>query len=208
MIYTIGDSHSKFAWEKINGVKCYHIGPKLMYSFCPENYKIQNVKDTDCVVFCFGEIDIRCHVCKHTKDNNEEIIMTNLCDNYIKTVNTIREKKSIKNVFIYNVIPTRRIDSVEYYDVSKIKKYIPYDEKDAMPFPFIGSDEQRKSNCLFMNQLLKELSKENFFGFIDIYDKYIDEDGFLDMRLSDGSVHIDDETYLKQYIDNYLKQFL
>ena len=40
--------------------------------------------------------------------------------------------------------------------------------------------------------------------FFDVYESYIDSNGFLDKKLSDGSVHIRDGCFLKEFINNYL----
>ncbi|MFN9903947.1 MAG: hypothetical protein ACK55Z_35255, partial [bacterium] len=52
------------------------------------------------------------------------------------------------------------------------EEYQEYDEESAQPYPFIGSDIERKEYTILMNEKLKFLCKKNNFGFIDIYDKY------------------------------------
>ena len=47
------------------------------------------------------------------------------------------------------------------------------------------------------------MSKNNWV-FIDIYKNYADNNGFLNKFLSDGSVHIRDGTYLKDFVNTYL----
>ena len=40
--------------------------------------------------------------------------------------------------------------------------------------------------------------------FIDIYNDYSDENGFLDKRLSDGNVHIYDSRYLENFLSTVI----
>ena len=74
IIHTIGDSHSSFGWKTINNVKIHHIGAKLCYSFGKKGFDDYNIlQEIECgevVVFCFGEVDCRCHIIKQiTKEN-------------------------------------------------------------------------------------------------------------------------------------------
>jgi hypothetical protein len=66
-IHTVGDSHSYYGWS---GIIHHHLGAVLCYSFGKEKLNkcdIRNfdIKDGDTVIFCFGEIDCRCHIHKH-----------------------------------------------------------------------------------------------------------------------------------------------
>lgn len=57
-------------------IKVNHLGPILCYSF--GNQKMnrcniscsENIRDNDSIVFCFGEIDCRCHIRKHITSEN------------------------------------------------------------------------------------------------------------------------------------------
>ena len=65
-----------------------------------------------------------------------------------------------------------------------------------------GPDEARKQYALHMNSDLKVLCSMYGFTFIDVYEAYSDEEGFLNRSLSDGQIHIGDPKFLY----NYLKQ--
>jgi len=88
-IHTFGDSHSYFGWDNIPNVKIHHLGPKLCYSIGRDGINIKDnsnvcsfgkngitikdnavVKENDVVIFCFGEIDCRCHVHKYITPTN------------------------------------------------------------------------------------------------------------------------------------------
>jgi hypothetical protein len=204
MIYTIGDSHSKFGWSKIDNVIVNWLGPKLMFTFNEADFNIANINDQDSTVFCFGEIDCRCHIKKHIINGDYTTLIKNMALDYVSKILKIKQSRKIKNVFIYNILPTRRVDSKEPYMIS-CETYQEYNRELAEPYPFIGSDEERKEYTIFFNSELQMLAERNGLGFIDIYHHYTDQDGHLNINLSDGTVHIGDEKYLKEYLKNYLK---
>lgn len=188
-IHTVGDSHSNFGWP-VDTIK-HWLGPVLCYSFGEENLKKCDIRDfglkeNDVIIFCFGEIDCRCHVNKHVTENTSyESIIDNIIDNYIKSIKINLEAIQIKiKVCVYNVVPP-----VQKNNTSENSDY-----------PFLGSDEERKSYILYFNKKLKFKCDENGFIFFDIYNHYIDENGFLKKEMSDGVVHISDGTHLNNFI--------
>ena len=191
MIHTFGDSHSTFGWRKLKKVVGHHLGAVLCYSFGNENLKRCNIsnfniKNGDSVVFCFGEIDCRCHIKKHiNNENTYQHIIDNIVSKYIKAIqlNIKKCKVKLKNICIYNVVPP-----IEKHNTKENRKY-----------PFLGSDQERKSYTLYFNKKLKEKCNENNWIFVDVYDKYCDDNGFLRKDLSDGNVHIKNEKYLKEF---------
>lgn len=203
MIYTFGDSHSKFGWERIDGVVYNHIGPKLMFNFRKDIFKFVNMSDEDSLVFCFGEIDVRCHIKKHVIDDNYQDLITNMCNTYISEILKIKKEHNIKSVHIYSVTPTRRVDSKEPYNIT-CATYQVYNKEKAEPFPFIGSDSERKNYTLFINSELNKLAQQNNLGFINVYQDYIDKDGYLNMNLSDGTVHIENKSFLENRIKHLM----
>tara|TARA_Y100000389_G_scaffold178389_1_gene191550 strand:+ start:281 stop:871 length:591 start_codon:yes stop_codon:yes gene_type:complete len=158
----------------------HHFYGKLMYSFgklslnvC--NIKNYNVKDNDIVIFCFGEIDCRNHVHKHiSQTTNYKSVIDLLTINYFNAINDNINQYTKLHVCVYNIIPpTKKF----YCDPSH-------------PYPFLGTDEERKLYYTYMNQKLKELCAENNFLFFDIYNDSCDKDGFLKKEFSDGNVHL------------------
>jgi hypothetical protein len=180
-IYTIGDSHAWHGWLHIPNVITLERGPMLMHSIGSEVNRINHAKglpEDAILCFCWGEIDCRCHVNKYPP--YQKTIDT-LVENYIKTVSC--SKETHKDIWIFNVVPPpRRISVIE-----------------NPSFPFLGSDEERLSYVKYMNKKLSESE----FVFVDVYDKYADNDGFLNMSLSDGHVHIRDTRYLIEWINQH-----
>ena len=197
-IHTIGDSHSSneiSGWGDCDNIISHHIGPTLCYSFGKENIKRCdisnfNIKDNDTIIFCFGEIDCRCHIHKHiTSIKSYTMIIDEIINNYIDAIKINVEKCNVKlkNICIYNVVPT-----VQRYNTNENPEY-----------PYLGSDEERKKYVLYFNKCLKEKCIENNWIFFDVYNSYIDNNGYLNKQLSDGNVHIKNGFFIKNFIDTY-----
>ena len=189
-IHTFGDSHSYNGWY---GITTHHLGPVLCYSFGMEklnrcDIRNFNIKDNDTIIFCFGEIDCRCHIYKHINETNTyEDIINNIVDNYFEAIklNIITSHLKLKNICVYNVVPP-----TQKHNTSENPK-----------FPYLGTDTERKQYVLYFNKKLKEKCSENNYIFFDVYDKYADENGFLSKILSDGNVHIKKTVYITDFIN-------
>ena len=203
-IHTYGDSHSTFygAWVdgkvgntivkgiKINGVniKANHLGPKLAYSFGRDKKQVvKDVRKGDIVVFCLGEIDCRCQIHKYAPNWKESI--DNIVTNYLETVKLNVEKFTGIKTCIFNVVPSLERD-----------KPINARLKNDKTLPALGSDAERKGYTEYMNEKLREGCEENDYIFIDVYDKYCDEDGYLNRELSDANCHIRNPIYIKEFL--------
>ena len=189
-IHTIGDSHSCNGWT---GIIEHHLGPVLCYSFGKEklnrcDIRNCNIKDGDTIVFSFGEIDCRCHVHKYITDTiTYEDIINNIVDNYFDAIalNISITQIKFKNVCVYNIVPP-----IQKYNTCENPEY-----------PYLGTDEERKNYALYFNKKLKEKCIDKEYIFFDIYDKYIDENGFLRKDLSDNNVHIRNGVYISNFIN-------
>lgn len=200
-IHTFGDSHSNTGWHSLPvtyNIQRNHLGPKLAFTLGREktnllNLNNYNISSDDVVVFCFGEIDCRCHVHKHiTPDMTYMHVVENIVDLYINAVCEIIDQSKIKpkRTCVYNVVPP--------VNPGIKTKCLNRD------FPFIGSDHERKQYITYFNSLLKQKCKKHDFIFIDIYSDYADSQGFLNIKLSDRSVHIGNPCHLKKFIDAYI----
>lgn len=199
IIHTIGDSHASnkiSGWKDCKNIKYHYLGPILCYSFGKEklnrcDLRKFDIKDNDTIVFCLGEIDCRCHINKYvTKENTYQNIINNIVNDYIDAINININSCEItlKNICIYNIVPpVQKINTVE-----------------NLQYPYRGSDQERKQYVLYFNKLLKQKCKENNWIFFDIYDFYIDDNGFLNKKFSDNNVHIKNGLYIQNFINNYL----
>jgi hypothetical protein len=197
-IHTFGDSHSLLGWNYCNNIIVHHIGPVLCYSFGKEKLNRCDiskfgVKDDDTVIFCFGEIDCRCHIYKHvTKNNTYKMIIDDIVNNYVDAIkiNVNKCNVKLKNICIYNVVPPPQPSLTALGGPSD--------------YPYRGNDEERKSYILYFNNCLKQKCIENDWIYFDIYNSYIDDYGFLSTKLSDQTVHIQNGIFLRQFINKYL----
>ncbi len=188
-IHTIGDSHSCNGWVDVIN---HHLGPILCYSFGKEkldrcDIRKFNIKDGDTIIFCLGEIDCRNHVHKHITDTTTyQEIINNIIDNYFEAIelNVTVSQIKLKNICIYNIVPPINIGDNNY--------------------SYLGTDKQRKQYILYFNKKLKEKCIEKKYIFFDIYNDYIDENGFLKKELSDGCVHIKNGIYISKFIKENL----
>ena len=193
-IHTIGDSHSYFGWSE--GVIKHHIGPLLCYTIGIQkldrlDIRNYNIYDGDTIIFCLGEVDCRCHIHKHITDIlTYEMIIDDIINNYFEAIDlniTISNIK-FKHICVYNVVPP-------------VKKN---DTSENQEFPFLGTDEERKSYVLYFNKKIKEKCIEYNYIFFDVYNDYSCENGYIINNLSDGHVHIKDSTYITNFINKYL----
>jgi hypothetical protein len=192
-IHTIGDSHSGVGWT---GIIRHHLGATLCYSFGKEklnrcDIRNFNIKDGDTIVFCLGEIDCRCHIHKHISDTvTYQDIIDNIVTNYFDTIelNVCISRIKLKNVCVFNVVPP-------------VQKYTCWNNPE---YPFLGTDEERKQYVLYFNKKIKEKCEDKGYVFFNVYDKYIDENGFLRKDLSDGEVHIGNGIHITNFIKENL----
>jgi len=146
------------------------------------------IQEGETIVFCFGEIDCRCHVHKHiTESLSYTDIIDRIVNNYFDAIdlNIIESGFTNLKVCVYNVVPPIEREKTVFENPD---------------FPFLGSDNERKMYVLYFNAKLKEKCSEKGYIFVDIFDKYATEDGFMNTNLSDGNVHILDKTYLEEFI--------
>ena len=192
-IHTIGDSHSLFGWRDMKNVVTHHLGPILCYSFGRDNLKRLDIRnfelnDGDCIVFCMGEIDCRCHVHKHVNPQRPyTIIIDEIVDKYMNAINMNVQSciVKLKAVCVFNVVPPVQ------------RKNTPENRE----YPYLGSDEERKKYVLYFNTCLQEKCKENNFTYIDVYDFYTDNNGFMNKKYSDGKVHIQNPYYITEFVN-------
>jgi len=173
-IYTLGDSHSWHAWLNIPEVTVKTIGPMTMHGMATgSSFGLKEIPKGSYLICCWGEIDCRCHV--HNHQPWQECI-NKLVEGYLEK---IKEFAKDYKVILFNVVPPPKAEKV-------VEKWGGKD------FPFVGSNEVRLQYVKYMNKKLKESG----YPFIDVYDHYCDEDGFM----LDGNVHIKDEQPLIDWL--------
>lgn len=185
MIYTVGDSHAWHGWCLIPGVKVKNSGPMTMFALGRDLSDVCfDIPQDGIIVFCWGEVDARCHIFKYPP---YEECMDKLVENFLKAIIlNVTHRWNRKDVYIYNVLPPPRRDVLT-----------PSLTPENTSFPFRGSDQERLSFVTGINKRLKKLP----FNLVDVYEKYSDKDGFLNMEMSDGHVHIADPKPLMEFFN-------
>jgi hypothetical protein len=134
------------------------------------------------VCFCWGEIDCRCHVFKHPPfmETIDELVK-----NYFEAIEKNVVGRDPKDIWIYNVVPPPQRD-------------IPGRAWAENPgYPFLGNDQERLSFVRHMNEKLRETK----YTFVDLFDRYSDENGFLNLKMSDDGTHVSDPAPLQEWIN-------
>jgi len=183
IIYTVGDSHGWHTWLQIHGVKTNYVGgPMTMHSFGemidkPNHEHLEGIPLDAIVCFCLGEIDCRCYV--HTFQPWQATI-DRLVAKFHRAITWCTQGRNPKLIWTYFVVPPVR-NAIE-----------------SSSYPFRGSLEERVMYARYMNKKLKELP----YTFVDLYDKYSDEDGCMKESVSDAHVHIENPNFLIDWISN------
>lgn len=177
-LYTFGDSHSDWPYDifkKVNSrvilhnhsvhAKTLHGATRFGLKFV--NFKRAGVRNNSIVMLNFGEIDSRSHLHKfQNKGLYREIRrLVSAYENLI--LENIRLVPCV-HIWIGGLVPT-----------AEHSKFDP-----------LGSSYERLLYSRLLNEEIHRMAKRNEFFFIDNYEEYADENGFLNMNISDGSVHI------------------
>ena len=198
-IHTFGDSHSVNGWlyckrYLFDNLLLNSIGPKLCYSFGRDgldllNIKNYNVENNDVVIFCFGEIDLRCNIQKYITENStyKDNIDLMIEKYFIAIEQNVKQFDNL-NVCVFNVVPTvQKCNTFEFPN-----------------HPFMGTDEERKMYVTYFNSKCKTYSNKYGYTYFDVYDKYCDSNGYLNKFYSDDNVHILNGTFILYFLYNYL----
>lgn len=177
MIHCIGDSHSAVfsgkeemqpIWpqrsdDRTPFFKSYRIGPATAYQLETKIPVIDEIihlnvnVDTDYVLFCFGEVDVRAHLIKQMELQNKTVyeIVKECVDRYFKVL--LRYKEAGIKVIAWGPIASWH----------ESKKYIGG--------PSFGTCLERNIVTEEFNNYLEEVCTKNDIGFVSIFYKMIDE---------------------------------
>lgn len=184
-IYSVGDSHCNYTFNGIAsgihylpGVTMHRVGRDGDWI----SQVVQDLPHDHLLVFCFGEIDVRCHVHRQITEQNrqEQQVLSALVTAYESALCACTHP----NKGVLCVVPPCR------YTV----------QKNNPQHPFIGTDQDRLRYTRGLNVLLKDMCKRNDWVCIDVTEPYSASDGVLADELSDGSVHIGDTCHVRSIL--------
>ena len=189
VFHTIGDSHASAThsvWTfapKHAKLATHHLGPKIMHSFARTphdfcNFICMDVHDNDWVCFCFGEIDVRCHIAKFiTETLSFQSIIDALIEGYMTGIETVAGRVKNVNICVLMIPPPVRSASLYRPDTPE-------------EFIIRGTDADRLAFTTYFNSQLSQACKRFGYHFIYAYNDYADADGFLLRSASDGCCHM------------------
>ena len=108
-IHTFGDSHARYGFCNNPLINTHDISSSLCYSFGRDklnrlNITNFNVKENDMVIFCFGEVDCRCHIHKYiTNYISYTNIIDEIINNYFIAINLNVKQYNKLHVCVYNM---------------------------------------------------------------------------------------------------------
>lgn len=189
-LLTIGDSHSSDTFRNIHldmvhidkrpigGITMHRVGRDMM-SFTD---LCAHLVDGDYVLFCFGEIDIRCHVHRQVCVLGHDIdeVTSTLVKNYFKAISTCTQLPTGARPLVLLPVP-------------------PCDNqtcKNNPDFPFCGTNEERVLYHSKVIKCMREEAPHHNIGLFDLLDAYTGENGLIIPSLSDGNVHIGDTRHV------------
>lgn len=143
-------------------------------------------------IFCFGEIDIRCHIHKqiHNYNRNIDSVITNLVDSYLLKITQYNNHIAVCGT----VPPAKTINNIDKLEHTINSEY-----------NFVGSDDDRKLYTIKLNKYLENKLNEKNIPYIDMYSHY-HIDGFLDKNLAADLIHISHKEYINSTIINLLSK--
>jgi len=189
MLHVFGESHAREGWNQLEprclvpgkvSIHCAQSDPPLMHSIGKKGLEVLDitrvgVRDGDIIIFCYGEVDCRCHIYKHLEQGLDYVV-NNLAIDYMNTIALNVKRYKDLRVGVYNVLPPA-------------KKSRTWDNPSL---PFLGTDEERLSYVIALNNKLEQACKEHGYIFVDIFKDYADSEGFMNPALSSDGLHISD----------------
>lgn len=180
----------KFPKSKLS---VFHLDPVLAYSLDKYNtkslgrekveYMIKNgyINKGSKILCCFGEIDIRSQLFKHLNKENTgrqtDLLLNDginaILDNYLKFLLFLKNKGY--KVYCWGVTPSGTFENAVDFQV----------------FPEI---EVNKAKKMFNNKL-ENICKEYGFGFINIFDKLINQDYTLKSEYTFDNFHLNNKIW-------------
>lgn len=190
MIYGIGDSHCTFCFRDIPNAAPVYCGPitlkrvgYLEDSLIPDQVKQLNLRPTDTIFFCFGEIDIRCFVkpiLQHRKITMQQLLQ-DWVDRYSHRIATLHTNGA--KLGIMSVVPPTTIT-----------------QADSKKWPVAGTDDERVVYTQTINTILAKSCLNNKWIYLDVYSRYADERGMLPIKQTAIAVHIKDNIHVKELL--------
>ena len=186
-IISVGDSHCKFTFSGIAKDAIYLPGVTMHRAGRDGPWLSQQVEDLSdeyLYIFCFGEIDVRCHIHLQITERgrDEAEVIKSLVDGYMAALEHCKHPR----IGVLAVVP-------------------PCNFLEPMhnpEFPFRGTHEERLRYTRSVNAALRTSCESRGYVFVDVTEHYSDDQGFLRRDRSDGCVHVGDTTWVRSTLNS------
>jgi hypothetical protein len=206
MIHIFGDSHSQYPYNQIVTTPYqihYYEGITMKRLGYPEEQSIPNwyseIHPPDTVILVCGEIDIRvwAHVHETERKKVPAVFLVDWVNRYL---NKITEG----HVYVQSIAPPGRGDKIRALGCAKGKPQACA-EKTCMPcyrfnWPVSGSDAARASYTAIANSALATGCQARGLHYLDVYSRYVDSEGMLDLSCTEDHVHISSPTAMRELL--------
>lgn len=197
-IFAVGDSHTIFFYNSMYIKEHWAFNtdllPLTIYKFINtefdfykmgdilggghENY---NIKSGDYVLFYYGYNDIQKNVSLHC-DNNHIKFLDEILTKYIEKIKNIEKIYKIKPI-VPCIYPIPRVDAVNVNT--------------------LGTDHDRIKYTEYANSKINLLCNENNIPYLDIFYLLVDENGYINQKITKDSIHIDyDNDNIRKIIED------
>jgi hypothetical protein len=207
MIYVIGDSHATCTFKDIKGVIILArrgVTLKRM-TYVEDDILINIIKklpltNKDYIIFCFGEVDIRCHIkpiIDHRKRTTLDSLLSDWVDRYASRISLLNNKGA--KIVIMSVIPPTSKERIIIDKKTQEKIFV------ILP-PAHGLDKERVLYTETINKYLKLECEKRKWIYFDVHSKYVDnKTRMMQNGLGDGTVHIGNVSYVKELLKDLIK---
>ena len=168
-LHTIGDSHALYGWPMIEvgyQIQCHHLGARLMASVNqrkldgPIGHALEQVRPGDVVCFCFGEIDCRVYA--------DQYGVEGMAQEYLGTLRELLDWVPPGPRLVMGVVPPQREPRPKHN----------------------GTAMDRKFYVISLNKDLERLATAAGWGFVNVYDRYRNEAGYIATLLAGPRGHV------------------
>jgi hypothetical protein len=176
-LHAVGDSHAKFMFGHAPGFHLHRLGPVTMHRLARDGREFLRlhdlgIHDRDGVVWCLGEIDVRCHIVRQAqlRTCGTRQVAAELAEGFLRSVAEIqRDAAGLRTIILAVIPPTDQVRNDEY--------------------PTVGTLQERVEARMLLNDALRSGCRARGFRFLDPFDAFTDSSGALKESMSDGNVH-------------------
>jgi hypothetical protein len=197
MIYTIGDSTCWIPLKSIPkvktnlifssnpdefGISAYTFATKPEYATKLVTSRFSKCTNEDYLIYFLGGVDCRITIATLINETNDYIsVIDYIAENMFKTIS---QMELDINICMTDIVPILK----NYSYQCKLNQSI----EDGLKY------------IKYFNFKKKELSKKYNYLYVDVCDKYTDNEGYLSEEISDHNIHIKDPIHYKEFFKKYM----